>query len=484
MLQGTSSSVGKSVLAAALCRIFARRGLKVAPFKSQNMSLNSYITSRGEEMGRAQVVQALAAGTEPAVEMNPVLLKPEGNSRSRVILMGRPWRSLSAGDYHGCREVLWSSVEKSFEKLSAGNDLIIVEGAGSPAEINLKESEIVNMRVARTFGCPVLLVGDIDRGGVFAAIAGTLALLTEEEGALVKGFLINKFRGDLRLLEPGLHMLSDLTEGRPTLGVIPWLDNLAVAREDSADLGDDGPPAKGEIDIAVIKLPGILNFDDFDSLALEEGVSVRFTDDPGRLGRPDAVILPGSRNPEESLAWMRARGFDSLIGALVLSGSSAAGIAGGYRMLGRSLTTPVGKEVAGLGLLPVASRLSADSALTPVSGVTVPSEGFPGPGALPVEGLAEEGAASELLEGGAPLATLSGSGTDGAVSAGGRVWGTALHGVFDHPALRAEWLRFLGLKGKGESLPLKEVRERAFHRLADEVEAALDMKELERIIGL
>ena len=187
---------------------------------------------------------------------------------------------------------------------------------------------------------------------------------------------------------------------------------------------------------------------------------------------------------KESLAWMRARGFDSLIGALVLSGSSVAGIAGGYRMLGRSLTTPGGKEIAGLGLLPVASRLSADSALTPASGVTVPSEGFPGPGALPVEGLAEEGAASELLEGGAPLATLSGSGTDGAVSAGGRVWGTALHSVFDHPALRAEWLRFLGLKGKGESLPLMEVRERAFHRLADEVEAALDMKELERIIGL
>ncbi len=195
MIQGTSSSVGKSVLTAALCRIFARRGLRVAPFKAQNMALNSFVTSGGEEMGRAQAVQAAAAGREPEVEMNPVLLKPEGHSRSQVILMGRPWKTLSAGDYYACREILWASVAASFEKLAGENDLLLVEGAGSPAEINLKKSEIVNMRVARTFGCPVLLAGDIDRGGVFASLTGTLALLDDEEKTLVKGFLINKFRG-------------------------------------------------------------------------------------------------------------------------------------------------------------------------------------------------------------------------------------------------------------------------------------------------
>lgn len=484
MLQGTSSSVGKSVLAAALCRIFARKGLRVAPFKSQNMSLNSYIASGGKEMGRAQAVQALAAGIEPVVEMNPVLLKPEGNSRSMVILMGRPWKALSAEDYHSCREELWSAVEESFEKLSGENDLLIVEGAGSPAEINLKESEIVNMRVARTFGCPVLLVGDIDRGGVFAAIAGTLALLEEEERALVKGFLINKFRGDLKLLEPGLHMLSALTGGRPTLGVIPWLDNLAVAREDSANLEESASAAaRGEIDIAVIKLPRISNFDDFDPLALEDGVSVRFAGGPEDLGRPDAVILPGSNNLAEDLAWLRRSGLDSMIGALVLSGSSAAGIAGGYRMMGRSIKMPDGEELQGLGLLPADSVLFSEMRPFRAAGMTVPGAGFPGPVSLPVEGLADGAETSALPDGAMPLITLSGGGTDGAVSAGGRVWGASLHGIFDHPAFRSDWLRSLGLARHGDSLPLKEIRERAFDRLADEVEASLNMKELERIIG-
>ncbi|NLK19448.1 MAG: cobyric acid synthase [Synergistaceae bacterium] len=484
MLQGTSSSVGKSVLAAALCRIFARRGLKTVPFKSQNMALNSYITPGGEEMGRAQAVQAMAAGAAPSVEMNPVLLKPEGNSRSRVILMGKPWRTLSAADYHSCREELWGAVEQSFEKLAGSSDLVIVEGAGSPAEINLKESEIVNMRVAKSFGCPVLLAGDIDRGGVFAALVGTLALLEEDERALVKGFLINKFRGDVRLLAPGLDMLSGLTGGLPALGVIPWLENLAAVREDSADL-EGGPEAAkpGCIDIAVIKFPRISNFDDFDPLALEEGVSVRFAGDAQALGSPDAVILPGSHNLPDDLAWFRSRGLDAAVAALVLSGASVAGVAAGYRMLGRTIKTAPCRELQGLGLLSVGSENCAEGSPLPTAGRTLPGDGFPGE-ALPVEGISDGVLTHPLPDGARALVALPGGGYDGAVSMGGRVWGSSLNGLFDRPEFRSSWLRSLGHRGGGKSLPAAEARERAFDRLADEVEAALDMKKLEEIIGL
>jgi adenosylcobyric acid synthase len=490
MIQGTSSSVGKSVLTAALCRIFARRGLRVAPFKAQNMALNSFVTPGGEEMGRAQAVQAHAAGREPEVEMNPVLLKPEGNSRSQVILMGRPWKTLSAGDYYACRETLWASVAASFEKLAGENDLLLVEGAGSPAEINLKKSEIVNMRVARTFGCPVLLAGDIDRGGVFASLTGTLALLDDEEKTLVKGFLINKFRGDVKLLEPGLEMLSGLTGGRPVLGVIPWLKNLAVAQEDSVYLEENrSSGASGGVDIAVVKFPRISNYDDFDPLALEEGVSLRFVDRPEDLGKPHAVILPGSKTTLEDLAWLRRSGFDGLLAALALSGASLAGICGGYQMLGRRISDPMGVEgppggEEGLGFLPGETLFEPSKETTRVTGATLPGEGFPGSRPLPVEGYEIHMGRTILPRGARPLLSLGGGRTDGAVSAGGRIWGTYLHGIFDSGEFREEWLRSLGRQGTGKALPFREVREQAFDRLADEVEAALDMKALERIIGL
>jgi len=490
MIQGTSSSVGKSVLTAALCRIFARRGLRVAPFKAQNMALNSFVTATGEEMGRAQVVQAHAAGREPEIEMNPVLLKPEGDSRSQVVLMGRPWKTLSAGEYYTCREVLWSSVVSSFEKLAAENDLVLVEGAGSPAEINLRKSEIVNMRVAKTFGCPVLLAGDIDRGGVFASLVGTLALLEEDERALVKGFLINKFRGDVKLLEPGLEMLTDLTGGRPVLGVIPWLKNLAVAQEDSVYLDENrGVAEKGDVDIAVIKLPRISNYDDFDPLALEDGVGLRFVDDPASLGHPDALILPGSKTTIGDLAWLRRTGFDGLIGALALAGSTVAGICGGYQMLGRRIIDADGvegspSEVSGLGLLPGETVFEPAKETSRVSGVTVPGPGFPGDFPLPVEGYEIHMGKTVLPEGARPLVRLAGGRTDGAVSARGRVWGTYLHGIFDNSSFRGAWLRSLGWKGKDSTASFAEEREKAFDRLADEVEASLDMAALERIIGL
>lgn len=484
MIQGTSSSVGKSVLAAALCRIFARRGLRVAPFKSQNMALNSFITSEGEEIGRAQVVQAMAAGRPPEAAMNPVLLKPLGNSRSEVILMGRPWKTLSAGDYYLCRKTLWSSVVSSFEKLAGESDLVIVEGAGSPAEINLKESEIVNMRVAKAFGCPVLLAGDIDRGGVFASLTGTLALLEDDERALVKGFLINKFRGDIKLLAPGLKMLSDLTAGVPVLGVIPWLSNLAVAREDSLDLEEQEGNRAAGLDIVVIKFPRITDYDDFDPLALEEGVTVRFADRPEDVGSPGAIILPGSNAPLKDLAWLRERGLDGLLGAQILAGGSVAGLAEGCLMLaGRINGSPEGDVAYGLGLLPGEAVLGGLRGGFPEGGATLRGEGFPGWEPVPIDGYGSPGAIT-LPRGGRPLLEFSDGRRDGAVTAGGRVWGTTLHGVFEGGDFRSRWLRFLGKKDGGGGLSFKEAREKAFDRLADEVEASLDMKALEEIIGL
>jgi len=496
MIQGTSSSVGKSVLVAALCRIFARRGLKVAPFKAQNMALNSFVTSAGEEMGRAQAVQAAAAGRAPEVEMNPVLLKPEGDSRSQVVLMGKPWKTLSAGEYYDCREILWSSIVASFEKLASENDLVLVEGAGSPAEINLKKHEIVNMRVARTFGCPVLLAGDIDRGGVFASLVGTLALLDEEERSLVKGFLINKFRGDVKLLEPGLDMLSGLTEGRPVLGVVPWLKNLAVAQEDSVWLEErTAGDSSGGVDIAVIKLPRISNYDDFDPLALEDGVSLRFVERPEDLGHPAAVLLPGSKTTLKDLSWLRSSGFDGLIAALALAGSSVVGVCGGYQMLGRRISDPLGvegpaSEESGLGLLPVETIFEPEKETTLSRGRTMSSSesvrasGFLAEQAFDVEGYEIHMGRTLLPEGARPLLRFEDGRVDGAVSAGGRVWGTYLHGIFDNGPFRTAWLCSLGWKGKENPLSFAQVRNQAFDRLADEVEAALDMKLLERIIGL
>lgn len=480
------------MLATALCRIYARRGLRVSPFKAQNMALNSFVTREGGEMGRAQAVQAAAAGRTPTVEMNPVLLKPEGNACSQVILLGKPWKRLPAGEYYACRERLWSAVEDSFEKLAADSDLLIIEGAGSPAEINLKKHEIVNMRVAREFRCPVLLAGDIDRGGVFAALVGTMALLDEEERSLVRGFLINKFRGDLNLLTPGLEMLSGLTEGRPVVGVVPWLKNLAVAQEDSVWLEEQGVgEAASGVDIAVIKLPRITNYDDFDPLAIEEGVSLRFVERPEELGRPDAVILPGSKTVLKDLAWLRASGFDALLAAHVMNGGCVAGVGAGLMMMGRTIADPLGLEgepsdAPGLGLLSHDTVLeSADSSL--VAGYTAGHGegcGFLSGERFGIEGYMISPGRTTLVPGAREFARLEDGRVDGAVSAGGRVWGSSLHGLFEAGGFRSAWLRSLGWRGREAPLSFAQMRESAFDRLADEVEAGLNMPLLDRIIGL
>lgn len=485
MLQGTSSDVGKSVLGTGLCRIFARRGISVAPFKAQNMALNSYVTLDGGEMGRAQVDQARAAGIEPSVEMNPVLLKPEGHSRSQVVVMGRPMNTLSALDYHEKKKELWGYVTEALEIMKNRYDLLVIEGAGSPVEINLKANDIVNMKVATYLKSPVLLIGDIDRGGVFASLYGTMALLEEEERELVKGFLINKFRGDPALIGSGLEMLRDLT-GRPTLGLIPHLDNLGIAQEDSVFLEGNSVISQGGLDVVVIGYPRTSNYDDFDALSIEPDVGVRFVSSPSELGQPDCVVLPGSKSTVADLLWMRENGLEKAIQSLASKGVSVVGICGGFQMMGQSIKDSENVEsddpqVTGMGLLDVVTDFSREKRTVRTKGRIVgEGEAF-----LPLRGMEVEGYEIHMgrTVSTSPVFSLS-EGLDGASDRSGKVWGTYLHGVFDLPEFRRAWLTSLGWSPSGEAISLRTFRERAFDRLADHMEDHMDMKALEAILGL
>ena len=499
MIQGTASNVGKSLLTAGLCRVYARRGLRVAPFKAQNMALNSYVTPDGLEIGRAQAVQAAAARIAPHTDMNPVLLKPEGDSRSQVVLFGRPWKTLRAAEYYREKPVLWEAVAAALERLDRSYDLVLIEGAGSPAEINLKENEIVNMRVARHLGSPVVLVGDIDRGGVFAFLYGTLELLPPEERELVKGFIINKFRGDISLLGPGLDMLADLTGGVPTLGVVPFQRDILLAQEDSVfleerlNLPSAGPGAAdsagggpaGAIDIAVVKLPRISNYDDLDALAAEPGVRIRFIDGPADLGPgaalPHAIIIPGTKTTIADLEWMRRRGLAEAVAACRGLGVAVAGICGGYQMLGASVADDEGVEgrpgtYPGLGLLPLTTRFEREKDTRLVRGSTREGDA--------VRGYEIHMGRTERSGGAEAFLTLEDGREDGCLSADGRVWGTYLHGVFDAPDFRRRWLRSLGWNGSGRGGDLESLREAEFERLADVLEESLDMNMLDGIIGI
>ncbi|MGO8692498.1 MAG: cobyric acid synthase [Rectinemataceae bacterium] len=500
MVQGTASSVGKSLIAAALCRAFAREGLRVAPFKAQNMSNNASALPSGGEIGRAQALQALAAGVEPDARMNPVLLKPEGDTRSQVILLGSPYKTLKAEDYRLDRAVLWKAVTESLDSLRSEYDLVVIEGAGSPAEINLKAGEIVNMAVARYASSPVLLVGDIDCGGVFAQFAGTLALLEPAERELVRGLVVNKFRGDPTLLGPGLEMIRDIT-GVRVLGVVPWLRELGLAEEDGAalDAREPGPksrasPPATEIDIAVVRLPRIANFDDVDALDLEEGVGTRFVSKASELGSPDAVILPGSKATLSDLAWLKAEGLDDGIRWLSRLGRSVVGICGGYQMLGETISDPEGVEgpprsELGLGLLPVDTLFAPGKSARARRGRVAPGGGgfLATAGGLEVSGYEIHAGRSEVR--GPALLELEASGEEGVSSDGswarsGRVFGSYLHGLFDLPSFRRAWLASLGREAAGPARALSEARQEALDRLADSVSAALDMGELRRIIGV
>jgi adenosylcobyric acid synthase len=488
MIQGTSSSVGKSLLTAALCRLFARRGLRVAPFKAQNMSNNAAVCADGSEIGRAQAVQAAAAGIEPTADMNPVLLKPEADSRSQVIVLGRPWQTLRASGYYRRKEELWPVVTAALDRLRAAYELVLIEGAGSPAELNLRSLDIVNMAVARHARAPVLLAGDIDRGGIFAQLLGTLWLLEPEERALVRGLVVNKFRGDRALFADGVRILEE-RGGVPVLGVISYLPAPAVPEEDAVALDSPTPrPGRAAIDIAVIRLPHIANFDDFDPLRAEPAVAVRYVQSPRDLGNPHAVILPGTKSTIADLAWLRSTGLAEAVRLLAVRGTAVVGVCGGYQMLGQVVRDPAGVEAAGgeaagLGLLPVETTFAADKAT-----FRARARVRGGPGWLGAAAGQEVGGYEIHMgrsHGGRAWLEINNRNgqavgvSDGAVGDDGRVWGCYLHGLFANAGLRRAWLGSLGATAvAGPAVPLDE----SLDRLAEAVEAALDMERLEAII--
>jgi adenosylcobyric acid synthase len=502
MVQGTASSVGKTLIVAALCRIFHREGLSVAPFKAQNMALNSFVTSDGGEIGRAQAVQAEAAGIEPRVEMNPILLKPEGGMRSQVVVLGKPLGRMTWSEYQQLKPEFVRIVADSLHSLRAKHDLIIIEGAGSPAEINLAGQDLVNMHVAAEAEAPVLLVGDIDRGGVFAHLVGTMELLAPADRERVAGFLINKFRGDVALLAPGLEFLRERFRV-PVLGVIPYLERLRIADEDSVALEDRRnrrATGLGQIDIAVIKLPRISNYEDFLALEHEDGVTVRFVEEPSETAGADLAIIPGSKSTIADLGWLHESGFALAIVDRAREGGLIAGICGGCQMLGERIDDPHRVEsdeasARGLGLLPIVTRF-AKTKLTAQVRVRVKSSSILSGADI----VADEISAYEIHMGNvertagssAPFRIVSRNGApadtlDGAINRDGSVAGTMLHGIFENDALRAAFLGALrrrkGLAAHGETRPVAS-REAEYDRLASAVADGVDLPMLRKIAGL
>ena len=504
MVQGTASHVGKSVLVAALCRIFRQDGFRVAPFKAQNMSNNSYVTADGGEIGRAQAVQADAAGVEARVEMNPILLKPEADHTSQVVLLGRPVASTGAREYFASlKPRLWQAVQQSLDSLRQEYDIVVAEGAGSPAEINLKATEIVNMAVARYANAPVMLCGDIDRGGVFASLVGTMELLEPEERALVRAFIINKFRGDVSLLTDGLTWLEERT-GVPVAGVVPYFRDIHVPEEDSVPLEYAAPaPAAAVLDVAVVYLPHISNFDDFDPLAHHAGVSLRYADSPAALGTPDLVIIPGTKTTIPDLAWIKERGLAQAVRELHRNGTPVIGICGGYQMLGRTLSDPDHVESSlasmdGLGLLPIDTVFQGDKETHRIMGRIVESAGLlAGAAGLPVLGYeihmgrtTGEGVAAPVRIDDRADAPVDAAGSlDGALNAAGSVLGTYVHGLFHNTELRRAMLKELARR-KGVRLPESPDSngeldlDRQYDRLADWVRSSLDMDLVYELAGL
>ena len=489
MVQGTASGVGKSLLTAALCRIFRRAGYRVAPFKAQNMSLNAAVTADGGEIGRAQAAQAEAAGVEPSVDMNPILLKPEADDRSQVVVRGRTVRSVRWDEYGRMTPTLWPVVVESLERLRREHELVVIEGAGSPAEINIGW-DLVNMRVAAVADAPVVLVGDIDRGGVFAALVGTLALLATEDRARVAGLIVNRFRGERAVLEPGLALLTERT-GIPVLGVVPYLDSGLVPEEDSLALdtaADDSDDAR--VGIAVVRLPRISNFDDVEPLAGEPDVAVRFVTRASEVDAADIVIVPGSKSTIADLEWVRARALVPAIERATRDGRIVLGLCGGFQMLGERLADPHGVETggaaAGLGLLPVSTTFASPKTSVRVRARVLPNGPLAAAAGAQVHGYEIHAGVTTSRPGAAALTIVERGGVPAAASDGavvGSVVGTYVHGFLTsgtvRRALLVEAARRRGVPpdprwGKGD-------RGDRYDRLADLVGAALDLDAIGRL---
>ncbi|HZP95541.1 MAG TPA: cobyric acid synthase [Candidatus Limnocylindria bacterium] len=486
MVQGTSSDVGKSVVATALCRVLRDEGYRVAPFKAQNMSLNAAVTPDGSEIGRAQAAQAEAAGIVPRAEMNPILLKPEGDARSQLIVLGHARGSVAARDYWTRRRSLWPVVRSALRSLRAEYEVVVIEGAGSAAELNLRASDLANMRVARATRAAVLLVGDIERGGIFAQLLGTLALLPPAERALVRGILVNKFRGDPALFASGARLLARRA-GVPVLGVLPYRDDLGVPAEDSLALDRERTAPDGALDVAVLRYPRISNFDDFEPFS-RAGARVRYVRDAAALGTPDLLVLPGSKSTIADLEWLRDAGLGARACALADAGVPVVGVCGGFQMLGEVLDDRDGVEgdarrVRGLGLLPVRTVFRAAKRTVPARGTIAGDVLGARIGGLPVEGY-ELHAGATRRRGCAPFSHLAaGSGrvpiADGAVSADGRVFGTYLHGLFANAALRDALLARLAARRGASFAPRAEASDR-YAALAAWLRASLSVPRLLR----
>lgn len=492
MIQGTASSVGKSILVTALCRIFKQDGYSVCPYKSQNMSLNSYITLDGKEMGRAQVLQAYAAGLEPEVYMNPILLKPTTDKNCQIIFNGEVYGYSNAKEYHNLKVKFKDDLKSAFEKLENQFDIIVMEGAGSPAEINLRDNDIVNMGMAELIDAPVLLVGDIDKGGVFASLLGTIMLLSDSEKDRVKGTIINKFRGDISLLKPGVDSLEELTH-RDCLGVVPYF-KLDLEDEDGAvDLNKN---ITDKIDIAIIRLPHISNFTDFDALSIEPDVSVRYVETVTEFKTPDLVIIPGTKNTLGDLEYLKKSGLYNKIREYEVNGK-VIGICGGYQMLGKVLEDPYGVETTlesmeGLDILPIKTVFEEKKITTRVNGI-IAKDLINNDTSLSIYGYEIHMGKTTLLDEGKSLININKSNNeeanhlDGVVNNKGNVIGTYIHGIFDGVEFRQhiinELRRDKGIEEK-VSMAYEHLREKELDKLADLVRASIDMNKIYKIMGL
>ena len=490
MIQGTASDAGKSLIAAGLCRILKQDGYTVVPFKSQNMALNSFITKKGFEMGRAQVVQAEAAGIDPDVRMNPVLLKPTSDRKSQVVFMGKVLKDMDAVDYHEFKQELLPKIKEVYQELDQEYDAIILEGAGSPAEINLNERDIVNMGMARLVDAPVILVADIDKGGVFASIYGTIELMPEEDRKRIKGVLINKFRGDVALLQSGIDMIEELTQV-PVLGVVPYAD-IDIDSEDSVALSSKGRSFNQEkdLDVAIITLKRISNFTDFHSLEIQPDVSVRYVMPGDAIGNPDLLILPGSKNTIEDMQVLQDSGIVDQIRQCADQGIRIFGICGGFPLLGKKISDPNHveselDEIEGLGLLDIATQMQGTKRTTQVQ---AEHEG------QILEGYEIHMGETEISDSLTPFSRIilqNGEETsryDGAVSPDKRIQGTYLHGVFDNSQWTRDYLNQIRIE-KGlepitdQAIDLKEFKDLQYDKLAAIIRDAVDMKKIYQIMN-